>query len=245
MDPILRLEGLSKSFGGVKAVEDVSFDVFPGEVVGLLGPNGAGKTTTLRMLAGLLAPSKGRVLIAGTDMSVAPIEAKAKLGFMTASTGLYERLTAREVLETFGRLYGLNLQSLAHRMDEVCKEFSLENLLDKRCSSLSSGQKQRLSVARAVIHDPLAYVLDEPTSTLDPLAASSILKTIQNARARKKAVLFSTHRMEEAEYLCDRLIFLREGRVVARGTPEELRQASGKNTLTGIFLNFAQSGANP
>lgn len=210
----------------------------PGEVVGLLGPNGAGKTTTLRMLAGLITPHAGRALIDGIDVQERPLEARARLGFMTASTGLYERLTAREVIETFGKLYGLDEARLEARMAELSKELELAAFLDQRCGSMSSGQKQRVSIARALVADPPAYVLDEPTATLDPLAARDILHLVTGARARGKAVLFSTHRMEEAEFLCTRICFLREGRVVAEGSPEELRKQSGQPSLTGAFLHF-------
>ncbi len=217
----------------------MSLTVSPGEVVGLLGPNGAGKTTTLRMLAGLITPHAGRALIDGIDVQERPLEARARLGFMTASTGLYERLTAREVIETFGKLYGLDEARLRARVDELSKELELGAFLEQRCGTMSSGQKQRVSIARALVADPPAYVLDEPTATLDPLAARDILHLVTGARARGKAVLFSTHRMEEAEFLCTRICFLREGRVVAEGSPEELRKQSGQPSLTGAFLHFA------
>jgi len=216
--------------------------VSPGEVVGLLGPNGAGKTTTLRMLAGLLTPSAGRALIDGIDVALRPLEARARLGFMTASTGLYERLTAREVISTFGRLYGLDGPRLEERIAALAKELELSAFLHQRCGALSSGQKQRVSIARALVADPPAYVLDEPTSALDPLAARDILHLVLHAKARGKAVLFSTHRMEEAEHLCSRICFLRAGRVVAEGSPAELRARSGQASLTGAFLFFAADG---
>ncbi len=224
-------------------VDGVSLSVAPGEVVGLLGPNGAGKTTTLRMLAGLLTPSAGRAVIDGIDVALRPLEARARLGFMTASTGLYERLTAREVISTFGKLYGLTGARLDERVATLSRELELSAFLDRRCGQLSSGQKQRVSIARALVADPPAYVLDEPTSALDPLAARDILQLVLSARERGKAVLFSTHRMEEAEHLCTRICFLRKGRVVAEGSPTELRAKSGQASLTGAFLHFASEGA--
>ena len=239
----IQLSGLEKSFGDKRVVDGVSLSVAPGEVVGLLGPNGAGKTTTLRMLAGLITPSAGRALIDGIDVHERPLEARARLGFMTASTGLYERLTAREVIETFGKLYGLTGEQLEARVAALSAELELAGFLDQRCGTLSSGQKQRVSIARALVADPPAYVLDEPTSTLDPLAARDILHLVTGARARGKAVLFSTHRMEEAEFLCTRICFLREGRVVAEGSPAELRAQSGQGSLTGAFLHFAGGSA--
>ena len=239
MGAVIQVESIVRDFGAFRAVDGVSFDVSPGEVVGLLGPNGAGKTTTLRVLAGLLTPVTGTARIGGHDIKSAPLEARRQLGFLTASTGLYERLTGREMLETFGRLQRLDEQTLATRVKALAEELELTPFLDKRCGALSSGQKQRINIARAVVHDPSAYVLDEPTATLDPLASRDILELVQRARARNKAVLFSTHRMEEAEYLCDRLLFMRGGKIVARGTSAELLQQSGKQRLTDAFLHFA------
>ncbi len=236
---LIQLEGLSKDFGARRAVDDVSLSVSAGEVVGLLGPNGAGKTTTLRMLAGLIRPTAGRALIDGIDVQKEPLKARMRLGFLTASTGLYERLTAREILETFGALYSLSKQQLDARIASLTQELELGPLLDQRCGTLSQGQKQRVSIARALVADPVAYVLDEPTSALDPLAASDILKLVTGAKGRGKAVLFSTHRMEEAEFLCSRICFLRGGKLVAEGSPTGLLEQSGQRSLTGAFLHFA------
>ena len=240
--PALAVEQLSRRFAGLLAVDGVSFSVAPGEVVGLLGPNGAGKTTTLRMLAGLLTPHAGRALVCGVDVQADPLEARRRLGMMTSSTGLFERLTAREVLSVFGQLNGLARDAVAARTEVLARELELGAVLDRRCGQLSSGQKQRVSIARALIADPPAYVLDEPTATLDPLASVGILELVQRARAGGKAVLFSTHRMEEAEYLCDRLVFLRAGKVVAEGTPQALVERSGAHTLTAAFLHYARGG---
>jgi sodium transport system ATP-binding protein len=236
---VIKVDSIVRDFGATRAVDDVSFHVEPGEVVGLLGPNGAGKTTTLRVLAGLLTPVSGRASIAGIVMADAPLEARRHLGFLTASTGLYDRLTGRELLKIFGRLQKLDEATLATRIDALATELELTDFLDKRCGALSSGQKQRISIARAVVHDPDAYVLDEPTATLDPVASREILELVRRAKARNKAVLFSTHRMEEAEYLCTRLLFMRAGKIVARGTSADLLAQSGKATLTDAFLHFA------
>jgi sodium transport system ATP-binding protein len=239
MAAVIEVESIVRDFGTTRAVDGVTFSVDAGEVVGLLGPNGAGKTTALRVLAGLLRPGAGLTRIAGIDMQVAPLEARRQLGFLTSSTGLYERLTGREMLQTFGRLQRLDEATLAARIATLTEELELAAFLDKRCGSLSSGQKQRINIARAVVHDPSAYVLDEPTATLDPLASRDILELVGRAKARNKAVLFSTHRMEEAEYLCSRLLFMRAGKVVARGTSAELLAQSGKQKLTDAFLHFA------
>ncbi len=244
MAALIQLEQLSKDFGARRVVDRISLEVRAGEVVGLLGPNGAGKTTTLRMLAGLLSPSEGRARVAGVDVASQPLEARRALGFLTASTGLYERLTPRELLTTFGALYGLTADDRKRRINALAGELELTAFLDQRCGTLSSGQKQRVSIARAVIHAPLVFVLDEPTATLDPLSAKAILDLVGRARAQGSAVLFSTHRMEEVEYLCDRLCFLREGKLVAQGTPSELRAQSGEPTLTGAFLHYALQRAS-
>ena len=241
--PVIELIGVTRDFASVRAVDDLSFSVSRGEVVGLLGPNGAGKTTALRVLAGLLTPTRGHARLAGLDVHQRPLEARRHLGFLTASTGLYERLTGREVLRTFGALQGLDGAALEARIAQLTQELELGPFLDQRCGALSSGQKQRVSIARAVVHDPDAYVLDEPTAALDPLASRDILQLVQRAQARDKAVLFSTHRMEEAEYLCTRLLFIRGGRVVAQGSPSALREASGQATLTAAFLHYAQEAA--
>ncbi|MFT3838543.1 MAG: ABC transporter ATP-binding protein [Myxococcaceae bacterium] len=239
--PALEAVGLSKRFGSTQAVAGVTFTVGNGEVVGLLGPNGAGKTTTLRMLAGLIAPSTGEARVCGIDVQKDPLAARKKLGFLTASTGLYDRLSAREVLETFGRLQGLEGDALARRIDAVSAELDLGAFIDRRCGTLSSGQKQRVSIARAVVNDPDVYVLDEPTATLDPLASSAILELVQRARQRGKAVLFSTHRMEEAEFLCSRLLFVMSGKIVAEGPPKQLVEQSGQGSLTAAFLALAKA----
>ena len=237
--PEVELLGLTKNFGASRVVDALWLKVEAGEVVGLLGPNGAGKTTTLRMLAGLITPTSGSAKLCGVDVIFDPVTARRQLGFLTASTGLYDRLTVREILQTFGRLYGMEPALLASRIRALAAELDLGPTLDRRCGTLSSGEKQRASIARAVVHDPKVYVLDEPTAALDPLASSAILELVRSARLRKKAVLFSTHRMEEAEFLCDRLLFLRQGRAVAEGTAQQLRELSGQGTLTGAFLHFA------
>ena len=239
----LEAQHLRKAYGPRVVVKDVHLSVSAGEVVGLLGPNGAGKTTTLRVLAGLLRPASGATRIGGVDVQVDPLKARRQLGFLTASTGLYDRLTGREMLQTFGRLQRLDENTLSSRITALTEELELAAFLDKRCGALSSGQKQRINIARAVVHDPSAYVLDEPTATLDPLASRDILRLVQRARARNKAVLFSTHRMEEAEYLCTRMLFMRGGKIVARGTSHELLTQSGKDKLTDAFLHFAGASA--
>lgn len=232
----IELVNVSRRFGDLMAVDQVSLSVAPGEVVGLLGPNGAGKTTALRVLAGLLTPSSGTARIGGVDVQQRPTEARMQLGFLTSSTGLYERLTGREIMKTFGALHDLDGPALRRRIDEVVEELELGAFVDRRCGALSSGQKQRISIARAVVHDPTVYVLDEPTATLDPVAAQDILDLVRRAQARGKAVLFSTHRLDEAELLCNRVVVIRKGKVVAQGTPDQLK--SGHESMTAAFLQL-------
>lgn len=236
---LVELSDLTRDFAGARAVDGLTLEVGPGEVLGLLGPNGAGKTTALRMIAGLLTPTHGLARVCGADVQRDPLTARRALGFLTASTGLYDRLTPRELMEIFGGLFGLTAQQIALRVKTLAEELDLEGFLDRRCGTLSSGQRQRASIARAVVHDPQVYVLDEPTAMLDPLASTDILALVRRAQARQKAVLFSTHRMEEAQYLCTRLVFLRAGRAVAQGTCAQLLEASAQPTLTGAFLHYA------
>ncbi len=237
--PVLRITALRKQFGSFTAVRDISFSVAAGEVLGLLGPNGAGKTTTLRVLAGLMSPTLGSVHIAGIDVHQRPLEARRALGFLTASTGLYDRLTGRELMTTFARLNGLEGERLQARVAQTIEELQLSAFVDKRCGTLSSGQKQRIGIARAIVHDPLLYVLDEPTATLDPVASVDILNLVQRAKRAGRAVVYCTHRMEEAQYLCSRLVFMNGGSIVAEGSPDTLLQQSGRSSLTDAFLHYA------
>ena len=230
-------ENLSKDFPGVHAVRDVSFAVGGGEVVGLLGPNGAGKTTTLRMLAGILTPDRGRVLVEGIDLLRDPLEAKRHLGFLSGDTQLYKRLSTREVLEYFGRLFGMAPADLAGRIEQLVARLDMTSFADRPCGTLSSGQKQRANVARAFLHQPRVLILDEPTTALDVISGQFIVESIREERAAGRAVLFSTHIMSEAEYLCDRILLIHEGRLVDAGTLEELLAHTGQSNLTDAFLS--------
>jgi sodium transport system ATP-binding protein len=246
MTPTLVADGLVRRFGPVEAVAGVSFEVRPGEIVGLLGPNGAGKTTTLRMLAGILTPTAGRVAIGGLDVRSRPIEAKRRVGFLSGDTQLYQRLTPREVLLYFGRLYQVPERVLGGRVDALVAELEMSSFADRPCATLTSGQKQRANIARAFLHEPDALILDEPTAALDVVSGQFIVEAIRRERAAGRAVLLSTHIMSEAEYLCDRILLLHEGRVVDSGTLAELLDRSGCDNLTDTFLvhvGRARSGA--
>ena len=232
---------LTKRFGAALAVDDLSFTVATGEIYGLLGPNGAGKTTTLRVLAAILTPTSGRAELAGVDVALDPQAARRKLGFLTGSTGLYARLTSRELLRYFGRLHGLSDASIPPRARELlARALDLDAILDRRCEALSTGQRQRLSVARAVLHDPAVLILDEPTVGLDVLASRFLRDFVRAERDRGKAVIFSTHYLAEAELLCDRIGLLHKGRMLAEGSPAALRaRAGGTSSLEEAFLRQA------
>jgi sodium transport system ATP-binding protein len=235
------LDCACKWFGSLHAVDDLTLSVAPGEIYGLLGPNGAGKTTALRMLAGLIQPSSGRALVAGLD--AAGLEARARLGFLSGSTGLYARLTVRETLRYFGRIHGLSDTALDRRIDMLSGWLALSGLLNRRCENLSTGERQRVSLARTVLHDPPVLILDEPTSGLDVLASRALRDFVGQERVRGKAVIFSTHYLAEAELLCDRIGLLFRGRLLREGTPSGIRAECGATSLEEAFLRLADSAA--
>jgi sodium transport system ATP-binding protein len=233
-------EGLTKVFhdpqrGPVEAVRGLDLECRFGEIYGLLGPNGAGKTTTLRMLATILAPTRGRATVDGISVAEDPLEVRRRIGFLSGSTGLYPRLTARETLQYFGRLHGLEGATLDLRVEELLEAFDIRPFQDGRCEGLSTGQRQRVSIARAVLHDPPVLVLDEPTTGLDILASSDMIDFIESRRSDGRCVLFSTHILSEAERLCDRIGVIFQGRMLAVGTLDELRERTGKRWLEDVF----------
>jgi sodium transport system ATP-binding protein len=239
--PGVAVQHLTKRFGAAVAVDDLSFTVAPGEIYGLLGPNGAGKTTTLRVLAAILAPSEGRAELAGVDVARDAQAARRRLGFLTGTTGLYARLTGRELLRYFGRLHGMPEAAIAARTALLARALDLEPILNRRCEALSTGQRQRLSVARAVLHDPAVLILDEPTVGLDVLASRFLRDFVRGERDRGKAVIFSTHYLAEAELLCDRIGLIHRGRMLAEGSPADLRaRADGAASLEEAFLRFVE-----
>ena len=241
----LDAQSLGKRFGEVMAVDDVSLAVHRGEIVGLLGPNGAGKTTTLRMLSGILSPDRGQVFVDGLDVHAEPIAAKRRIGFLSGDTQLYQRLTPREVLAYFGALYELDPAVIATRSQRLIAELDMRAYADRPCGTLSSGQRQRANVARAFLHDPPLLILDEPTNALDVVSGQFIVRAIRQAREAGRAVLFSTHIMGEAEYLCDRIVLIHQGRVVDAGPLPDLLVRSGQANLTDAFLHYAGAAAPP
>jgi len=236
MTPTLVAEGLVKRFGSVVAVDGVSLSVAPGEIVGLLGPNGAGKTTTLRMLAAILTPDQGRVRVGGIDVRERPLEAKRRIGFLSGDTQLYQRLSTREVLKYFGRLYGMSDARIEARTEQLVQDLEMGEFAARPCGTLSSGQKQRANIARAFLHEPDLLILDEPTVALDVISGQFIVESIRRQRDAGRGVLFSTHVMSEAEYLCDRLLLIHRGHVIDEGALEDLLSRSGCRNLTDAFL---------
>jgi sodium transport system ATP-binding protein len=239
--PVLVADRLARRFGDVQAVSEVSVTVGAGEVVGLLGPNGAGKTTTLRMLAGILTPDQGTVRVCGIDVHAQPLEAKRRLGFLSGDTHLYQRLSPVEVLTYFGTLYGLPEARIGERVQTLVAELEMDSFKNRPCGALSSGQKQRANIARAFLHDPDLLVLDEPTTALDVISGQFVVEAIRRKRAQGKAVLFSTHIMSEAEYLCDRIALVHAGRIIDEGPLSDLLARSGQQNLTDAFLHHASS----
>ncbi len=225
-----------KKRGEIRAVDKVSFRCQPSQIYGLLGANGAGKTTTLRMLATILQPTDGTARVAGFDINQQPERVRAQVGFLSTATALYGRLTARETVEYFGRLNGLNGGSLRRRVDELFELLDIGEFSDRRCDKLSTGMKQKVSIARTLVHDPPVMIFDEPTVGLDVMTARTIVGFIRDCRRQGKTVIFSTHVMSEAEKLCDTIGIIHDGRLLTEGTLAELRQRSGLADLEDIFV---------
>lgn len=236
---MLQIHALTKRFVAdnetVCAVDNLSFEVGPGEVYGLLGPNGAGKTTTLRMILGLVAPDSGDAEVAGLRTSVDPFGAKAKLGFVAASDGVYPWLSVREMLLYFADLYGVDPDRAAERLRTLAAVMDIQGLLDRRAGTLSTGQRQRVTLVRGLIHDPPVMLLDEPTRGLDVVGVQTIFQYISHLRQEGKAVVVCTHRLDEAERLCDRFGLLHRGRMQYQGSLSQLRRVSGREHLVEIF----------
>jgi sodium transport system ATP-binding protein len=226
----------------VKAVDGVSLAVRPGEMVGLLGANGAGKTTTMRVLATLLAPTAGTARVGGCDVRTDPLGARRLLGYVSATTGVPDRLTPVEVLRSYGRLHGIEAARLEARIALLVDVLDLGGCADRPCGRLSSGQRQRTSLGRALVHDPPALVLDEPTSALDILGSRTLLDFLEKLRAEGRAILLSTHRLHETERRCDRFVVIHAGRVVAEGPRDALVAGRAGGLEEAFFAAVAAAG---
>lgn len=229
--------------GSFAAVDDVSFNCAAGEILGLLGPNGAGKTTILRMISSLLTPDNGFISVEGFDTVKQADEVRRNIGFLSSDTGVYEKLTPREILQFFATVNKFS-GDIKERINRVISMLQLESIADVRCDKLSSGMRQKVSIARAVVHDPKLVALDEPTNSLDVTAIRSTHNFIQRCKDEGKCVVLSTHLMHEAEKLCDRIVILHKGRIFAMGALEELREQTKQHYLEDIFTAFVPEEAN-
>ena len=228
--------GLSKRFGSIEAARDVSFVAHDGQITGLLGANGAGKSTCFRMLYGVLTPDSGRACIDGLDILGATSEARAHLGVLPHAAGLYNNLTARENIQYFGSLYGMSRQLLKARTDELVRSLGMENFIGRRAKGFSQGQRIKVALARALVHNPGNVVLDEPTNGLDVMAIRNLREMLLNLKAEGRCVLFSSHVMQEVAALCDRVVIIGRGRVLADATVQEIRERNGNASLEEAFL---------
>ena len=236
--------GLSKIFhdpqrgGEFRAVDDATFTCRPGRIFGLIGPNGAGKTTTLRILSTTLVPTAGSASIDGIDVVEDPAGARARLGFCTGTTGIYERLTAREMIRYFGRLYGLEEDALEARIEALLELLDMKPFADTLSGKLSAGQKQKVSLSRTIVHDPPVLIFDEPTTSLDILVARTVTQFIAERRERGRTVILSTHIMSEVEKLCDDVAILHEGRILMQGTLDEVKGQAGTDSIEDVFFSL-------
>ncbi len=225
----------------INAVDGISISAKEKEIVGILGPNGAGKTTLLRMLSKLMKPTSGMVSIRLGEKEISDdIEVKRHIGYLSNNTKLYGRLSCRELLQMLGVLYGMSETDTKEKIEEISKVLSMESFMDNRIEKLSTGQTQRASIARCLVHDPQVYIFDEPTLGLDILSSAAIVDFMKAERERGKTILYSTHYMEEAEYLCDRIIMIHQGRIISEGTPAQLKTRTGTENLRDVFRELIE-----
>jgi sodium transport system ATP-binding protein len=224
--------------GKFVAVDGVSFDALPGQIYGLLGPNGAGKTTTLRILSTVLRATDGSASVNGYDVLTQPSHVRRQIGFMSANTAVYDRMTAWEMVEYFGRLHGIEPEPLRERMEDLFRRLKMNDIRDLLGSKMSTGMKQKVSIARAIVHDPPILIFDEATSGLDVLVARALLRTVAELRDHGKCVIFSTHIMREAEKLCDRVAIMHRGQILAEGTLQELGDIHQETDLEELFFRL-------
>ncbi len=242
---MISVQQLTKGFddlrrGWVAALDHVSFEVQPGEIFGLLGPNGAGKTTCLRILSTVLRPSSGTATISGFDVVKQPAEVRHRIGFMSNNTGIYDRMTAFEMVEYYGRLYGLPDELLKLRLERLFETLQMNDFRDTLGAKMSTGMKQKVSIARAIVHDPPVIIFDEPTSGLDVLVARKVLATVQSLKDQGKCIIFSTHIMREVEKLCDRIAIIHKGAILSMGTLPELQEQHQQPDTEELFFDLIE-----
>jgi len=240
---MIEVEHLHKAFGAKTAVHDVSFSARDGEITGLLGPNGAGKTTTLRMLYTLLRPDSGHIRVDGIDAAQQPLEVRRRLGVLPDARGLYKRLTARENIDYFAKLQGVGAALIRQRTDALIADLSMQDIADRRVEGFSQGERVKTAIARALVHEPRNVVLDEPSNGLDVMSTRSLREFLKRLKAQGRCVLFSTHIMQEVAALCDRIVIIAAGRVVADGSPEALRSLAGQDSLEEAFMSIIGAAA--
>ncbi len=243
MEETIKIKDLCKEFydpqrGTVKAVDNISFSAYGGEIFGLLGPNGAGKTTTLRMMATLMQPNSGSIEIAGFDTSEKPEDVRRSIGYMSSNTALYPRLSPREIITYFAELNDYSAQDIPIRVEQIIKYFAIEDYADTYTEKLSTGMKQITSIARTIIHDPPVLILDEPSSGLDVIVSQKIHTYIKDLRSQGKTIIFSSHNMGEVEKICDRIGIINNGRLLATGTIQNLRELTGEFYMEDVFIRI-------
>ncbi len=235
---MIEVQNLSKSFGKVKAVQNVSFSAANGQITGLLGPNGAGKSTTLRMLYTLLKPDSGLAHIDGFDIAQSPIDVQCRIGVLSDAQGIYERLTTRENIRYFGQLHGMSNQELEKRTDELMVMLDMQSIADRRTKGFSTGERLKVAIARALVHDPGNVLLDEPTNGLDVKSTRAMRQFIRKLRDDGKCIILTSHIMQEVSALCDQIVIISNGIVAAQGTPDELLHKTGKDNLEDAFIEI-------
>ena len=242
---MIRVEGVGKRFGPVTAVDDVTFEAEDGSVTGLLGPNGAGKTTTLRMMYGLVSPDTGEIRVDDAEVTREPLVTQARMGALPDVSGLYPRLTGREHIEYFGRLRGLDEGEIERNVKYWEYALGMSDIIDRRVGGFSHGERTKVAIARALVHRPQNVVLDEPTNGLDVMATRAVRDVIRGLSQEGRCVVFSSHVMQEVSALCDRIVVIARGRVVADGPPDELRRRAGKESLEDAFVALTGLESRP
>lgn len=233
---MIQVQGLSKSFGNVRAVHSVSFSALDGQITGLLGPNGAGKSTTLRMLYTLLKPQSGSAKVDGFDVLTSALEVQKRIGVLSDARGLYARLTTRENIRYYGRLQGMSGEALESQIDQLIRMLDMQSIADRKTEGFSTGEKLKVAIARTLVHDPKNVLLDEPTNGLDVMSTRAMRQFILRLREQGKCVLFTSHIMQEVAALCDQIVIIAHGEVTATGSPDDLRRQTGQDNLEDAFV---------